>query len=68
MQGCQAERIAAQRASRFVRPRRRRIDNSNNYVEGIGKIYLRKTFDWFAPMAKSDAQSIAARDQPFSRL
>ncbi|MBV9553620.1 MAG: BCSC C-terminal domain-containing protein [Alphaproteobacteria bacterium] len=44
------------------------LDNSNNYVEGIGKIYLRKTFDWFAPVADSDPASIAARDQPRNRL
>jgi tetratricopeptide (TPR) repeat protein len=44
------------------------IDNANNYVEGIGKIYLRKTFDWFAPIAKTDPTSIVARDQPMSRL
>jgi len=43
-------------------------DNANNYVEGIGKIYLRKTFDWFSPIAKSDPNSIVARDQPMSRL
>jgi cellulose synthase operon protein C len=45
------------------------LDNANNYIEGIGKIYLRKTFDWFAPVAaKNDPQSIVARDQPMSRL
>jgi len=45
------------------------LDNGNSYDEVIGKIYLRKTFDWFAPVAmKDDPASIAARDQPMSRL
>jgi hypothetical protein len=44
-------------------------NNGNDYNEVIGKIYLRKTFDWFAPLAsKNDPQSIAARDVPMSRL
>jgi len=38
-------------------------NNSNNYDEGIVQVYLRKTFDWFAPVAfKNDAVSIASRD------
>jgi hypothetical protein len=38
-------------------------NNSNNYDEGIVQVYLRKTFDWFAPVAdRNDPQSIAARD------
>jgi hypothetical protein len=45
------------------------FDNGNSYDQGIAKIYLRKTFDWFAPVAiKSDPQSIVGRDQPMSRL
>ena len=44
------------------------LDNANNYVEGIGKVYLRKTFNLFEPMAKDDPASIVARDQPMSRL
>jgi len=33
------------------------------------QLYLRKTFDWFAPVAiKNDPESIAARDMPASRL
>jgi hypothetical protein len=44
-------------------------NNGNNYNEVIGKLYLRKTFDWFAPVAiKNDPESIAARDQPMSHL
>jgi hypothetical protein len=44
-------------------------NNGNDYDEYIAQIYLRKTFDWFAPLAsKNDPQSIAARDQPMSRL
>jgi cellulose synthase operon protein C len=43
------------------------IDNANDYVEGIGKVYLRKTFDWLAPVA-ANPQAIAGRDQPMSRL
>ncbi len=38
-------------------------NNSNSYDEGIVQVYLRKTFDWFAPVAsKNDPVSIAARD------
>ena len=45
------------------------FNNGNSYNEGIAQIYLRKTFDWFAPVAaKDDPQSIVARDQPMSRL
>jgi hypothetical protein len=45
------------------------IDNSNSYTEGIGKVYLRKTFDWFGPsLSGTDPQSIVARDQPQSHL
>lgn len=44
------------------------LDNANNYVEGIGKLYLRKTFNWFEPIAKDDPASIVARDQPANRL
>jgi len=45
------------------------LNNSNSYTEGIVQLYLRKTFDWFAPVAiKNDPESIAARDMPASRL
>jgi hypothetical protein len=45
------------------------FNNGNNYNEGIVQLYLRKTFDWFGPVAiKNDPQSIAARDMPASRL
>ena len=45
------------------------LNNGNGYTEGIVQIYLRKTFDWFAPVAvKNDAESIAARDMPMSHL
>jgi hypothetical protein len=45
------------------------INNGNNYNDGIVQLYLRKTFDWFAPVAfKNDPASIAARDMPASRL
>ncbi len=45
------------------------FDNGNNYNEVITKLYLRKTFDWFAPAAaSSDPQAIAKRDLPQSRL
>ena len=45
------------------------LNNGNSYQEGIVQLYLRKTFDWFAPVAaKDDPQSIAARDMPASRL
>ena len=45
------------------------VNNGNNYDEGIVQVYLRKTFDWFAPVAiKDDPQSIASRDLPMSRL
>jgi cellulose synthase operon protein C len=44
-------------------------NNGNDYNEVIGKIYLRKTFDWFAPVAiKNDPESIVLRDQPMSHL
>ena len=43
--------------------------NGNGYTVGIVQLYLRKTFDWFAPVAiKNDAESIAARDMPMSHL
>ncbi|HWB50658.1 MAG TPA: cellulose synthase subunit BcsC-related outer membrane protein [Stellaceae bacterium] len=38
------------------------VNNSNNYDEGIVQVYLRKTFDWFSPIASNDPQAIAARD------
>lgn len=45
------------------------INNGNNYTDGILQIYLRKTFDWFAPVTfNNDPASIAARDMPASRL
>jgi len=45
------------------------LNNGNNYDEGIVQVYLRKTFDWFAPVAfKNDPESIAARDMPASHL
>ena len=44
------------------------FDNGNNYNEVISKLYLRKTFDWFAPVASSDPATIAKRDQPQSHL
>jgi hypothetical protein len=44
------------------------FDNGNNYNEVIGRLYLRKTFDWFAPVASSDPTAIAKRDLPQSRL
>ena len=45
------------------------FNNGNNYDEGIIQIYLRKTFDWFVPVAfKNDPESIAARDMPASHL
>jgi hypothetical protein len=44
-------------------------NNGNDYNEVIGKLYLRKTFDWFAPVAiKNDPESIAARDMPMGHL
>ena len=44
-------------------------NNGNSYDEAIVQVYLRKTFDWFAPLAaKNDAHSIVMRDQPMSRL
>ncbi|HTZ35080.1 MAG TPA: cellulose synthase subunit BcsC-related outer membrane protein [Stellaceae bacterium] len=44
-------------------------NNGNDYNEVIAKLYLRKTFDWFAPVAvKNDPASIAARDLPQARL
>jgi hypothetical protein len=44
------------------------FDNGNNYNEVIAKLYLRKTFDWFAPVASTDPVAIAKRDLPQSRL
>jgi hypothetical protein len=45
------------------------FNNGNNYDEGIVQLYLRKTFDWFAPVAfKNDPESIAARDMPASHF
>ena len=45
------------------------FNNGNAYQEGIVQLYLRKTFDWFAPVAiKNDPESIAARDMPMSHL
>lgn len=46
------------------------VNNGNNYEEGIVQLYLRKTFDWFAPVAikDDDPEAIAARDLPASRL
>jgi cellulose synthase operon protein C len=44
------------------------FDNGNNYNEIITKLYLRKTFDWFTPVASSDPIAIAKRDQPQNRL
>jgi len=45
------------------------LNNGNAYTEGIVQAYVRKTFDWFVPVAaKNDPQSIAARDLPMSRL
>jgi len=45
------------------------FNNGNNYDEGIVQLYLRKTFDWFVPVAfKNDPESIAARDMPASHL
>ena len=44
------------------------FDNGNNYNEVITKLYLRKTFDWFAPVASTDPTAIAKRDLPQSRL
>jgi cellulose synthase operon protein C len=45
------------------------LNNGNSYTEGIVQVYLRKTFDWFAPVAiKNDPESIAARDMPMSHL
>jgi hypothetical protein len=45
------------------------FDNGNNYNEVIAKLYLRKTFDLFSPVAStSDPVAIARRDQPQSRL
>jgi hypothetical protein len=44
-------------------------NNSNSYNEVAAQLYLRKTFDWFAPVAiKNDPASIAARDMPMSHL
>ena len=45
------------------------LNNGEAYTEGIVQVYLRKTFDWFAPVAiKNDPESIAARDMPMSHL
>jgi hypothetical protein len=45
------------------------FNNGNDYDEVIAKVYLRKTFDWFAPVAvKNTPEAIVARDQPMSRL
>jgi cellulose synthase operon protein C len=45
------------------------FNNGNNYNEVIGRLYLRKTFDWLSPIASgSDPTAIARRDQPQSRL
>jgi hypothetical protein len=45
------------------------FNNSNDYDEGIVQVYLRKTFDWFAPFAsKNDPRSIAQRDMPMGRM
>jgi hypothetical protein len=44
------------------------FNNGNSYQEGIVQLYLRKTFDWFAPVASSDPSAIAKRDVPQSHL
>jgi hypothetical protein len=45
------------------------LNNGNGYTEGIVQLYLRKTFDWFAPVAiNNNPESIAARDMPGSHL
>lgn len=45
------------------------LNNGNAYTEGIVQLYLRKTFDWFAPVAiKNDPEAIAQRDLPMSHL
>ena len=45
------------------------LNNGNGYTEGIVQLYLRKTFDWFAPVAiRNDPEAIAARDLPGSHL
>lgn len=45
------------------------FNNGNAYDETIVQLYLRKTFDWFAPVAiKNDPEAIAARDMPMSHL
>ena len=44
------------------------IDNGNSYTEGIGKLYIRKTFDWLAPINTAGDPSVVARDLPQSRL
>lgn len=45
------------------------FNNGNAYQEGIVQLYVRKTFDWFVPVAfKNDPESIAARDMPMSRM
>lgn len=44
------------------------IDNGNSYTEGIGKLYIRKTFDWLAPINTAGDPSVVSRDIPQSRL
>jgi hypothetical protein len=44
------------------------IDNGNSYTEGIGKLYIRKTFDWLAPINTAGDPSVVSRDLPQSRL
>jgi hypothetical protein len=44
------------------------FDNGNNYNEVIGRLYLRKTFDWLTPATAYDPAAIAKRDQPQSHL
>ncbi len=44
------------------------VDNGRNYTEEIGKIYIRKTFDWLAPINTAGDPSVVSRDMPQSRL
>jgi hypothetical protein len=44
------------------------IDNGKSYTEGIGKLYIRKTFDWLAPINTAGDPSVVSRDLPQSRL
>ncbi len=44
------------------------VDNGRNYTEEIGKIYIRKTFDWLAPINTAGDPSVVGRDMPQSRL